>query len=436
MCVIIVFGVELYGHKALKGHDVLPLWPENISDFATFVGIATFGYGTCSLAFPVEESMAVPSDFPKAARWSLAFVWVVYALVGDGIASLFIYDSRGIASNILRNLPLDAWSAHLVKLSMCAVCLLTFPLTFIPSAQMLEQILQKHILRLGAMCGCTGAGGGVSLSGGDGSGSANGIGSLHAPYSYSTIGAPDHEMVSLHTGLSSDNSNYGSRYFSKNSSGKGRRHSDTLNIQEIRASAADMTPSLASHAGASTAHTPEMSTTMRVVHRFFLMIILQVVSLHVPCFGLVVSLLGCFTVSILSFVLPPLLSIQIITSPSARVAARASQRLNMHPSSVVSSSGDISKNGYMSASGNGTSEGFGAGAGAGAGAGVGVGLDSSKLLNGTATGHSSDYSDSSGDEDNAYYRDIALVVIGSLTTIAATAIVAAQCITDLEIAEC
>ena len=43
----------------------------------------------------------------------------------------------------------------------------------------------------------------------------------------------------------------------------------------------------------------------------------------------------------------------------------------------------------------------------------------------------------SGDPvDMAYYRDISLLVVGSATTIVATAIVAAQCITDIETAEC
>ena len=36
----------------------------------------------------------------------------------------------------------------------------------------------------------------------------------------------------------------------------------------------------------------------------------------IPCFGLIVSLLGCFTVTILSFVIPPYVSLKMITGPA------------------------------------------------------------------------------------------------------------------------
>ena len=43
------------------------------------------------------------------------------------------------------------------------------------------------------------------------------------------------------------------------------------------------------------------------------MVIITIGSLAIPCFGLMVSFLGSFTFTILSFVLPPLFSVLIIT---------------------------------------------------------------------------------------------------------------------------
>ena len=40
-----------------------------------------------------------------------------------------------------------------------------------------------------------------------------------------------------------------------------------------------------------------------------------ILAIYVPCFGDVISLLGCFTVSILSFVMPPLLHYKIVSIP-------------------------------------------------------------------------------------------------------------------------
>jgi len=40
----------------------------------------------------------------------------------------------------------------------------------------------------------------------------------------------------------------------------------------------------------------------------------------VPCFALIIALLGCFTVSILSYVLPSYLSMKIISEPNVSEA--------------------------------------------------------------------------------------------------------------------
>jgi amino acid permease len=133
---IIVYGVLLYGPAAIANplgpsvgalegtHAHVPLWPESLGNLTSFVGVATFCFGLCSLAFPVEESMRDQRDFGKAVVWALIFVWAVYMLFGDVGAFLYVHDVVGIKDNILSNLPTDSFVALLVRLAMTAVRLL------------------------------------------------------------------------------------------------------------------------------------------------------------------------------------------------------------------------------------------------------------------------------------------------------------------------
>lgn len=126
---IISYGVILHGPNAVadplahsdSAHAPLPLWPDDLSNLTSFVGVATFCFGLCSLAFPVEESMRDKREFGKAVMWSLIFVWFVYALFGDLGAFLYSHDAGGIKDNVLSNLPTDSYAALLVRLAMTAV---------------------------------------------------------------------------------------------------------------------------------------------------------------------------------------------------------------------------------------------------------------------------------------------------------------------------
>ena len=62
-------------------------------------------------------------------------------------------------------------------------------------------------------------------------------------------------------------------------------------------------------------HYREPSLRIRITVRLLLTLMCTFAAAYVPCFGVVVSLLGCFTVTILSFVLPPLLHLMLVTRP-------------------------------------------------------------------------------------------------------------------------
>ena len=185
---IIAHGVHAYGSIAysefeyseniqqLHDHERVALWPASLADTAAFLGVTIFCFDICSLAFPIQESMQYKHEFGTAVLWSLVFVWLVYVLLGDIGAVLYVHDvSHGIRENILSNLPVHSTISLLVRWAMACVSvvtdllsrfnlwyshelcaffyqvgLLTYPITLAPAAQMLEHHLAttyEHLLR-------------------------------------------------------------------------------------------------------------------------------------------------------------------------------------------------------------------------------------------------------------------------------------------------
>jgi amino acid permease len=102
------------------------LWPENFLNMTSFIGVAIFCFGVCALAFPIEESMENKKDFKLAVSISLLFVWIVYVIIGNVSAMLYIHDDNGIQDNILKNLPKDSLLLTIIKLSMALVSFFFF----------------------------------------------------------------------------------------------------------------------------------------------------------------------------------------------------------------------------------------------------------------------------------------------------------------------
>jgi amino acid permease len=164
---ILVFGMQSFGHEMLvhpfdaasAHYDLnnqnthnsphasasLSFFPLSITDTTIFMGIATFCYGLTTLAFPIEESMEKREEFQTAVHYSLIFVWIIYVFIGNGAAMLYHHDPNGIHENILMNLPPDSYIASTVRLMMGCVCILSFPLTFVPPTQMLEYLIQHYL---------------------------------------------------------------------------------------------------------------------------------------------------------------------------------------------------------------------------------------------------------------------------------------------------
>eukprot|EP01032_Pedospumella_encystans_P017187 gene17187-19595_t len=281
---IIAHGVHAYGSIAYSEfaysediqqlHERVALWPASLADTAAFLGVTIFCFDICSLAFPIQESMQHKHEFGTAVLWSLVFVWLVYVLLGDIGAVLYVHDvSHGIRENILSNLPVHSTISLLVRWAMACVGLLTYPITLAPAAQMLEHHLAttyEHLLR------------------------SSGPSSARNSASYSPIEEDFEESP---------------------------RYARRANADAVLSSPS---PRVDTTKIVDTADWSEPSVYTRCGNRFFMGFFTTVVAAYIPCFGMVISLLGGFTIAILDFILPPLLHLRI-------VCYRAHRRLPLVP---------------------------------------------------------------------------------------------------------
>lgn len=166
------------------------------------------------------------NNIGKVIWISLIIVWLVYLIVGDGLAILYINYPNGLQENMLNNLPQESYVAIIVRLAMALTCITTYPLTCIPPASMIEQLIMQW---------------------------------KHSRYNrYQSI---------FIINSSNDDNNY------------------------------------------------EPTFSIKLFVRIFLVFTTTLISIAVPCFGDIIAVVGCFTVTILSFILPPVLHLKLISYP-------------------------------------------------------------------------------------------------------------------------
>jgi amino acid permease len=125
-CLLVSIGVLIgYGlstfQPELQNISELSLWPETLTSFSTFSGVAIFCFGLCTFTFPIEESMQDRKEFPKAVIWSTIIITIFYSLIGDLLAFIYAQDEVGINQNILHHLPIHSTPAILVRLALAIV---------------------------------------------------------------------------------------------------------------------------------------------------------------------------------------------------------------------------------------------------------------------------------------------------------------------------
>jgi amino acid permease len=118
----------------------IPVLPQALEQLSRFFGIAAFCYGVPPLQFSIQSSMARPTAFVRALSAALAFVFVVY--VGGSVWIIVLYrcDPMGLQENVLSNLPLGSAAAVIVRLCYAVVCVTSVPLLVAPLGDMLVDL--------------------------------------------------------------------------------------------------------------------------------------------------------------------------------------------------------------------------------------------------------------------------------------------------------
>lgn len=248
-----------------------------------FFGITCFSFGIPPLLFPIQGSMSRPEFFGSAVRLALVSVAAAYILIAE--ATVLLYDFA-IPPNILSVLP-DSILATFVRLLMVMVCLLTYPLAIVPLCESVQKALE----------------------------------------------GPRVSRIYRWESLQRASSQYEER--------QGFNHlvsSTSLQDQEsgvtAAASAATTTPAAPPvlRGGSSEGnHMPRYQqkhseaesawSWKRLLLRAAIVFTTAVLSTVVPCFGVVVSFMGAFSVAILSFVLPPLFHLLLFNARLLRKEA-------------------------------------------------------------------------------------------------------------------
>eukprot|EP00624_Nannochloropsis_granulata_P006552 evm.model.NODE_4935_length_22065_cov_15.706367.2 len=247
-----------------------------------FFGITCFSFGIPPLLFPIEGSMHRPEFLGSAVRLALVSVAAAYILIAE--ATVVLYDFA-IPPNILSVLP-DSILSTFVRLLMVMVCLLTYPLAIVPLCESVQDALEGP----------------------------------RVPRMY--------RWESLQPGSS--------QYEERETAGFNHRASSaSLQDQENGAAATTApgaSPPSLLHGGDSVlTHMPRYQqrrsdaesvwSAKRLLLRAGIVFTTSILSTVVPCFGVVVSFMGAFSVAILSFVLPPLFHLMLFKARSLRTEA-------------------------------------------------------------------------------------------------------------------
>lgn len=83
----------------------------------------------------------------------------------------------------------------------------------------------------------------------------------------------------------------------------------------------------------------EVSFRTRCLNRLVIVLMTTVISTWIPCFGMVIALLGGFTVTILSFILPSYLHLQIVGYQNIHGSPPASPVSPLYPNESIKTSG-------------------------------------------------------------------------------------------------
>ncbi len=216
-----------------------------------FFGVTAFSFGIPPLLFPVQGSMRKPEYFRSAVRLALTTVAGAYILVAEAV--VILYDFQ-IPPNILSVLP----PSHLatgVRLLVALVCLVTYPLAIVPLCESVEK-------------------------------------ALDGPHASSRMYRWD--------SLQRSSSQYQER------DAPSLIHAGGIDDLYAQEAGGEGGGSVEAYMPRFQQRSSDAWSWRRFGVRSSIVLSTAILSTVVPCFGVVVSFMGAFSVAILSFVLPPL----------------------------------------------------------------------------------------------------------------------------------
>ena len=321
------------------------LSPHSLLSLMTTIGTLSFTLGVPVLTFAIAESMQTPSHFTRVMDATMAVIAVVFSVIGVlGVGLFSVREAHPhhhpaspslhhgahhhaarllteqVQPIILSNLPSSSTLSLVTQGLISVTLLLTAPLSLAPALNLLESIFARH-------SSAPSSSHSAAASSSDSEHAAllsRGI-AQEAPPSYGGLHDLSHDLYNH----SSDDEDDAHRTPAKRASilvrGKVASHGslDSLTTSPFTASSSPSPARVASphnrRAAASTATVvvvphvvvEETSAATSSVMRVGVLGLIFVVAWTVPCFTLVMSIIGLVSLSLLCFVLPPVFYIRL-----------------------------------------------------------------------------------------------------------------------------
>ena len=156
---ITIFTYGILQNGLFQGLSVITwndLWPQSISECSHWFGITVFSYGLVPTIYNVQESMTQPSHINRATEVALWLVFIIYAIISNGVAIIFSpsssieYNSSMLITrhyfdgDVIQHLPAQGLLPEFIRLAMAGVIIVTAPLLIIPCSELLEGRIFKE----------------------------------------------------------------------------------------------------------------------------------------------------------------------------------------------------------------------------------------------------------------------------------------------------
>lgn len=134
--VVVNYGIHTNGLHGFNQITTDNLWPKSLSSFSNWFGAVVFSYGIVPFTFNLQESMADPAQMPRATKMACTAVFIIYFIIGDIVAIIFLPSNHNFGGDVLSVLP-NTWISTFIRLAMTSVMVTSIPLILIPTGDLL-----------------------------------------------------------------------------------------------------------------------------------------------------------------------------------------------------------------------------------------------------------------------------------------------------------